>query len=139
MRKNDSFFGSTGLTRRQFNLLLGYSTASMSSVTHIWAQAGVPSQWPVHFVYESNASRYGLVERPTLDEFEKIHLIEGDITWVWYNELYPLWQEGATSTAGLTRETEFFLLKTLARDHGYRVVHEKRIDHTALCYWLLMK
>jgi hypothetical protein len=42
------------------------------------------------------------------------HSFTGDITSIWLDILEPLWIEGQAATAGLTRHTEFFLLRTLA-------------------------
>jgi len=70
-------------------------------------------------------------------DFEKVHCISGDITELWYNDLHKLWQEKTILTAGLTRESEFFLLKTLARDYDYDVKYERPSHNFQLVSWLL--
>jgi hypothetical protein len=48
--------------------------------------------------------------------------IAGDVTEVWYSELYPRWKEAAVPIAGLTTHGPLFCLERLAWDHDMRVV-----------------
>jgi hypothetical protein len=49
--------------------------------------------------------------------------MRGDVTDVWYSQLYPLWKSGGVAVAGLTGSGVLFCLERLAWDHGLRVVH----------------
>lgn len=55
------------------------------------------------------------------------HAISGDVTALWYNDLYFRWQSGSAVIAGLTGASALFCLEKLAWDAGHRVV--LRIDH----------
>jgi len=56
-----------------------------------------------------------------------IHAIQGDITSLWYDDLYVRWRNGAAAIAGLTAHGALFCLERLAWDAGMRVVF--RADH----------
>ena len=56
------------------------------------------------------------------------HEIVGDVTDVWTRHLKSAWADGQIMTAGVTWDAEFFVLKTLARDQGYKVAFEHRVD-----------
>jgi len=49
--------------------------------------------------------------------------IQGDITTLWFSELYANWSKQATPIAGLTERPALFCLEQLAWDHGMRVVY----------------
>jgi hypothetical protein len=51
------------------------------------------------------------------------YAMRGDVTDVWYSQLYPLWKTGGAAVAGLTGSGVLFCLERLAWDHGLRVVH----------------
>jgi hypothetical protein len=55
------------------------------------------------------------------------HAIRGDITDVWFNDLYYRWKQGPAAIAGLTAPGPIFCLEMLARDAGMRVAF--RADH----------
>ena len=54
--------------------------------------------------------------------------ISGDITALWYDDLYFCWQKGSAVIAGLTGASALFCLEELAWDAGHCVV--LRVDHT---------
>jgi len=56
-----------------------------------------------------------------------VHAIQGDITSLWYDDLYARWRNGAAAIAGLTAHGALFCLERLAWDAGMRVVF--RADH----------
>jgi hypothetical protein len=57
-----------------------------------------------------------------------VHAIDGDITRIWYDDLYHRWREGAVAIAGLTARGALFCLERLAWDQRLRVVF--RGEHT---------
>lgn len=56
-----------------------------------------------------------------------VHAIEGDMTRLWYDDLYHRWRDGAAAIAGLTAHGPMFCLERLAWDQGMRVVF--RAEH----------
>jgi hypothetical protein len=58
---------------------------------------------------------------------ESVHAFDGDITEVWYHDLYPRWQQGRAAIAGLTAHGALFCLEHLARDARMRVI--QRVEH----------
>jgi hypothetical protein len=59
-----------------------------------------------------------------------VHAIRGDITNVWFDDLYYRWKQGSAAIAGLTAPGPIFCLEMLARDAGMRVA--LRADHRRL-------
>lgn len=53
-------------------------------------------------------------------------LSTGDITALWFNDLYHRWMKEPVAIAGLTARGPLFCLEQLARDHGMRVVYRAR-------------
>ncbi len=53
--------------------------------------------------------------------------IRGDITDLWYEDLYHRWRKGTAAIAGMTAPGAIFCLEILARDAGMRVA--MRVDH----------
>lgn len=56
-----------------------------------------------------------------------IHGIKGDVTDLWYNDLYHEWKKGPAAIMGMTTEDSLFCLQVLAQDQRMRVVF--RVDH----------
>jgi hypothetical protein len=56
-----------------------------------------------------------------------VHAINGDITRLWYDDLYTRWRNGGAPIAGLTAHGALFCLERLSWDAGMRVVY--RADH----------
>lgn len=49
--------------------------------------------------------------------------IRGDITVLWYHDLYYRWKQAGGAIAGLTTHRSLFCLDMFARDAGLRIVH----------------
>lgn len=58
-----------------------------------------------------------------------VHGIAGDVTRVWYDDLFFRWRREPAAIAGLTAHGALFCLERLAWDHGLRVVY--RGEHLA--------
>jgi hypothetical protein len=54
---------------------------------------------------------------------QDVHSIRGDVTNVWYNDLYYRWKQSPVAIAGLTTHRSLFCLDVLARDAQMRLVH----------------
>lgn len=127
-------------TRREINKLLATSALLPAPLAQLLAETNeqiAPHRKPLHLVYESRAADYGWRDTLPGKVFDTIHYIDGDVTRTWFEELHPLWSEQAILTAGLTRESEFFVMKTLARDYDYVVVKEIVVEKPHLVSWLL--
>lgn len=63
---------------------------------------------------------------------QRVDAIDGDITRLWYDDLYHRWKQGPAAIAGLTTPQAFFCLEELGRDAGLRkrfaVRHSLRQD-----------
>jgi hypothetical protein len=55
------------------------------------------------------------------------YAIRGDITKLWYDDLYHRWKKDTVAIAGMTAPGAIFCLEMLARDAGMRVA--LRVDH----------
>jgi hypothetical protein len=56
-----------------------------------------------------------------------VHAFNGDVTDVWYHDLYHRWRQGRAAIAGLTTYGALFCLQELARDARMRAIH--RVEH----------
>jgi len=77
-------------------------------------------RFPVCVAFAAEARRLG----------SSVHGIRGDITSVWYNDLYYRWRDSPAAVAGLTTHRSLFCLDMFARDAGLRLVHYA--DHRIL-------
>jgi hypothetical protein len=59
-----------------------------------------------------------------------VYRIKGDITGLWFHDLYYRWNESPVAIAGLTAHGPIFCLERIAWDHRMRVVF--RADHKRL-------
>jgi hypothetical protein len=71
---------------------------------------------------------------------ESVHGFDGDVTNVWYHDLYARWQKGAAAISGMTAHGALFCLEQLAWDVRMRVVYraEHRYEgHEPLYSWII--
>jgi hypothetical protein len=59
--------------------------------------------------------------REARDRGFAVHAIRGDMTDLWYHDLYPKWKAGPAAIAGLTAHGPLFCLERLSWDFGMRV------------------
>lgn len=127
------------IKRREFNKL-----ALASAVLPLVTGSVALTQSDLH--RDKAVNKYFIYEESTGDmqtlltelaSYKKIYKIKGDVTWVWYRELHYLWEQKKVIIAGLTRESEFFVLSTLARDYGYRTVYQKSQRQRPFLSWLI--
>ena len=59
-----------------------------------------------------------------------VHAISGDVTDLWFHDLFAQWTKEPVAIAGLTEHGPLFCLERLAWDHKMRVVYraEHRLD-----------
>ena len=65
-----------------------------------------------------------------------IHAITGDVTTLWYHDLYFRWQNDPQPIAGITTAASLFCLEILARDAGLRVT-DRREQADGLVSWTI--
>jgi hypothetical protein len=58
-----------------------------------------------------------------------VHAIQGDMTSLWFDDIYHRWKESPIAIAGLTAQGPLFCFERLAWDQGLRVVF--RAEHGA--------
>ena len=59
-----------------------------------------------------------------------VHDIRGDVTDLWYNDLYHEWKKRPAAIMGMTTEDSLFCLQILAQEHRMHVVF--RVEHNYL-------
>ena len=59
-----------------------------------------------------------------------VHAIQGDMTRLWFDDIYHRWKESPVAIAGLTAQGPLFCFERLAWDQGLRVVF--RAEHGAM-------
>lgn len=127
------------MKRRNFlkNLsLLGVSATSLTMLQLNTAFGNSSAAAPIHFVYDKHYCNPRNMSAAFLSSIEASFPIEGNVTEVWFDELYYHWQKRSRTTVGLTGQSDFFILKSLARDQGYRVLYEERTGD--LISWALV-
>ncbi|MGH9641661.1 MAG: hypothetical protein ACRD3Q_04495 [Terriglobales bacterium] len=80
-------------------------------------------RFPASVAFANEAKRLGA----------RVHGIRGDITDLWFHDLYPGWKQGPAAIAGLTAHGAIFCLERLAWDQQqmrvvFRVKHSYRPD-----------
>ena len=60
---------------------------------------------------------------------EQVHAIQGDMTRLWYDDIYHRWKQSPVAIAGLTAQGPLFCFERLAWDQRLRVVF--RAEHGA--------
>ena len=83
---------------------------------------------------EGTAEVLGIVDKRVPDSAQALrraaravseHLyFDGDVTKIWQDRLRHLWKRSDTLLVGITQPDALFPLTTLARDAGYRLVHD---------------
>jgi hypothetical protein len=94
--------------------------AGMSLAGSAWSREPVMPLYKVVFDERFAACRTfaGEVRRLGLP----IHGIRGDVTDLWFNDLYARWKQGPAAIAGLTQKGALFCLDLLARDQRMRLM-----------------
>ncbi len=75
-------------------------------------------RFPASVAFAQDASRRGI----------PVHGIRGDITALWYHDLYFQWKDYPAPLAGMTTNESLFCLEMLARDAGLRVTARRVLD-----------
>jgi hypothetical protein len=120
------------VNRREFAQVLAV-VAGAGPVFAGFAEPGVIT----HFVHDSRLRSSQVTDWVARLQPTHHHMFDRDVTDLWRNVLHEAWRDAHAATAGFTRHAEFFVLSTLARDHGYRVAAiDEQADHLS---WLLVR
>src|SRR5688572_19747703 len=113
-----------GPSRREF-LQIGITAAAWPIVAR--AAEARPSTPLLGVVYDTRFAESVAFARRSAALGLQAHAIEGDMTRLWFDEIYHRWQQRPTALAGLTAHGPMFCFAELARDVMMRVVH--RAEH----------
>jgi len=75
-------------------------------------------------------------------EGARVHVIDGDVTALWYRDLDRRWRRPGFVVAGYTGAGPLFVLERLAGDRGRRVVHRESLSsaddgNEPLVHWII--
>ena len=106
------------IARSGFALPLSIANGSSSYVT------------PYKVIYDERFQDSLAFAAAAQDLGASIHGIRGDVTDLWYHDLYHEWKKGPAPIMGMTTTDALFCLQILAQDQRMRVV--LRVDHNYL-------
>lgn len=126
-------------SRREF-LQIGMAATALPLATEVVRAAGVTDAadaLPLYrAVYDTRFSDSVAFAAALGRHGVPMHAIDGDVTRLWYDDLYHAWRTRPVAIAGLTAHGALFCLERLAWDHGMRVVfraehryRDGRIEH----------
>jgi hypothetical protein len=112
--------------RREF-VTLGALTA-LSPRMYAASGSSGPTHLPYHsLVYDDRFAEPVAFGRAAARAGFQVSAVQGDVTALWYDNLYHRWLADRAPVAGLTTPDALFCLETLGNDAGLRLV--MRVDH----------
>jgi hypothetical protein len=90
-----------------------------------WARARDPLY---KFIFDERFPTSVALARDVNGRGIRIHGIRGDVTALWYSDLYFRWKDGPAPIAGITTKDSLFCLELLARDASLRVTDRRALD-----------
>jgi hypothetical protein len=93
------------------------------------ASAGMPSLPLYKVVYDTRFAASVAFGRRAASLGASVHAFQGDMTRLWFDDIYHRWNESPVAIAGLTAQGPLFCFERLAWDQGLRVVF--RAEHGA--------
>jgi len=125
-------------SRREF-LQIGIGASALPLATHAARAAGfdalgaamgsVPSLPLYKVVYDTRFAASVAFGHRAASLGVPVHAIEGDMTRLWFDDVYHRWNKSPVAIAGLTAQGPLFCFERLAWDQGLRVVF--RAEHGA--------
>jgi hypothetical protein len=123
-------------SRREF-LQIGIAASAWPLATHAALAAGLdglrgsvlgtPSLPLYKVVYDTRFAASVAFGRRAASLGAAVHAIDGDMTRLWFDDIYHRWKESPVAIAGLTAQGPLFCFERLAWDQGLRVVF--RAEH----------
>jgi hypothetical protein len=121
------------VTSRRHFLQIGITATAWPLVARATHAAGAGSQHPatplLGVVYDTRFAESAGFARRSAALGLRTYAIAGDMTRLWYDEVYHHWRQRPTALAGLTAHGPLFCFAELARDVRMRVVF--RAEHRA--------
>jgi hypothetical protein len=93
------------------------------------ASGGVPYLPLYKVVYDTRFAASVAFGRRAASLGAPVHAIQGDMTQLWFDDIYHRWKRSPVAIAGLTAQGPLFCFERLAWDQGLRVVF--RAEHGA--------
>ena len=125
-------------SRREF-LQIGIAASALPLATQAARAAGLeglggagtdmPSLPVYKVVYDTRFAASVAFGRRAANLGAAVHAIQGDMTRLWFDDIYHRWKESPVAIAGLTAQGPLFCFERLAWDQGLRVVF--RAEHRA--------
>jgi hypothetical protein len=105
-----------GLTGTMLLPLVAFSDSVIASPAHVPLYKAIfDKRFPASLMFADEMTRRGIT----------VHGISGDVTSLWYHDLYFTWKDRPVQIVGLTTKESLFCLEILARDAGYRATKHK--------------
>ena len=119
-------------TRREF-VQTGMAAAVLAPFPAAAAAFASPQLYK--FIFDEHFPASVRVAQRAAHSGVAIHGIRGDVTGLWYHDLYFAWKKGPVPIAGITRADSLFCLEILARDAGLRL--KSRVEDGPLVSWVI--
>lgn len=123
---------SDAMTSRRHFLQVGITATAwplVARATHAAGEGSDPATPLLGVVYDTRFAESVAFARRSAALGLRTYAIDGDMTRLWYDEVYHHWQQRPTALAGLTAHGPLFCFAELARDVRMRVVF--RAEHRA--------
>jgi hypothetical protein len=122
-------------SRRQFLRGLGAAVVATRALVSgaRWAKLSGP-EWPNKVIVDERFPESAEAARHLSGRGIQVHHIRGDVTALWFHDLYFHWRSNCTPVAGVTTAESLFCLEVLARDAGWRVTRRQLLD-SGLIAW----
>lgn len=120
------------VTSRRHFLQIGITATAwplVARATHAAGAGARPATALLGVVYDTRFAESVAFARRSAALGFRTYAIDGDMTRLWYDEVYHRWRQRPTALAGLTAHGPLFCFAELARDVRMRVVF--RAEHRA--------
>lgn len=131
-------YPTKGISRRRFGASLGALSLSASPLYSFALQTqptDTSASLETHAIYDARLNALTSTTKRQLQRANQIHTYRDDIAPIWYNALAQLWTDKNIQMFGITRHSEFFILKTLAQERRHVFTHAAEYQDHAV--WLI--
>lgn len=135
--KRRNFIKSLSLLMAPFSVASGIAKAGMKDL-----EAELNAELPLHLVIDRRYVNSAEQMPKLISKVDKLHCIDQGMSGDFLEPLLNSWDKKSITTVGITLSSEFFILKTLAKEKGYRVDVESQYTkipkHDDLIMWTLI-
>lgn len=129
---NPSLLRGIPMTNRREFLQRCMATGGVLAAAPLFAVELFPTQSvnslaPSRAIYDAGFAEARAFARAARDSGMTTDAFSGDVTRLWYDDLYFKWRDGSVVITGMTGASALFCLEKLAWDASHRVLH--RLDH----------